>query len=185
MTTSTPDPRDKSKPFTIEVDDAQAQAWFGELLKRGSDLAPLMRDIGEILTKSTQKRFRDGVGPDGIPWEPLADGSGRTPLLDTGRMRDEIFPTSGEDWVEISAAAKQARWHQFGTDPYVILAKPGKALSWLGLPTRTNKAGKTVPGAVKKVNHPGLPARPFIGLSDDDREQIETTAGAWVSLTSD
>jgi len=177
--------RDKNKPFVIDVDDALAQAWFGELLKRGSDLQPLMRDIGEILTKSTQQRFRDGVGPDGVAWEPLADGSGRTPLLDTGRLRDEISPTSGEDWVEISATAHQARYHQFGTDSYVILAKPGKALSWPGLPSRVNKAGKTVPGAVKKVNHPGLPARPFIGLSDNDRKQIETTAGEWVSLKAD
>jgi len=182
MTTSTPDPRDKYRPFVIRVELAQAQAWFARLRDRGAHLGGLMRDIGEILTQSTQRRFRDGVGPDGIPWAPLADGSGRTPLVDTGRMRDEIFSTSGEDWAEISATARQARWHQFGTDPYVILAKPGKALSWPGLPSRTNKADKTVPGAVKKVNHPGLPARPFIGLSIDDREQIEKTAEAWVSL---
>jgi len=180
------DPRDKNKPLIIEVDDAQAQAWFGELLKRGSDLQPLMRDIGEILTKSTQQRFRDGVGPDGVAWAPLADGSGRTPLLDTGRMRDEIFPTSGEDWVDISATAKQAKWHQEGTDPYEILAKPGKSLRWPGMKTRTSKkTGKEAPLWVEKVNHPGLPARPFIGLSDDDREQIAKTAAAWVSLKAD
>jgi len=158
MTTSMQD------SFVIHVELAQAKAWFERLHGRAAHLGGLMRDIGEILTKSTQGRFRDGVGPDGIPWQPLADGSGRTPLLDTGRMRDEIFPTSGEDWAQISATAKQAGWHQFGTDPYVILAKPGKALSWPGLPTRTNKAGKTIPGAVKKVNHPGLPARHYPAL---------------------
>jgi len=174
-----------SDPFVIHVDDADAQAWFGQLLNRGEHLGGLMKKVGEILTESTQQRFADSVGPDGIAWEPLADGSGRWPLVKTETMRDEIFPTSGEDWVEISATAKQARFHQFGTDPYVILAKPGKALSWPGLPTRTNKAGKTVPGAVKKVNHPGLPARPFIGLSESDREQIETTAAGWVSLKAE
>jgi len=185
MTTSMQDLKDKNNPFVIHVELAQARAWFERLHGRAAHLGGLMRDIGEILTKSTQRRFRDGVGPDGIPWQPLADGSGRTPLLDTGRMRDEIFPTSGGDWVQISATAKQARWHQFGTDPYVILAKPGKALSWPGLPARTNKAGKTIPGAVKKVNHPGLPARPFIGLSIDDRNEIEKTAEAWISLKAD
>jgi len=172
-------------PFVIHVDDGAAQAWFGRLLNRGEHLGGLMKKVGELLTESTQQRFADSVGPDGIAWEPLADGSGRRPLVKTEAMRDDIFPTSGEDWVEISATAKQARYHQFGTDPYVILAKPGKALSWPGLPSRVNKAGKTVPGAVKKVNHPGLPARPFIGLSDDDREQIEKTAAAWVSLEAD
>jgi len=174
-----------NNPFVITVDDADARAWFGKLIDRGTHLGGLMESITDILHVSTIRRFHDSIGPDGIAWEPLADGSGRTPLNDSGRMREQITPYSGEDWVEISATAKQARYHQFGTDPYVILAKPGKALSWPGLPSRVNKAGKTVPGAVKKVNHPGLPARPFIGLSDDDREQIEKTAAAWVSLETD
>jgi len=173
-------------PFVIHVDDAQAQAWFGRLQDRGAHLSGLMRDIGEILTQSTQQRFRDGVGPDGVPWEPLADGSGRTPLLDTGRMRDEIVPSSGENWAEISATAKQARWHQKGTKKYKIKAKPGKALMWPGMKTRENKkTGQHDPAWVNEVNHPGLKARPFIGLSIDDRKQIEKTAEAWVSLTGD
>jgi len=174
-----------SDAFVIRIELAQAQAWFNRLLGRGADTRGLMRDIGETLTESTQRRFRDGVGPDDIPWVPLANGRGRSPLVDTGRMRDEIFPSSGDDWVEISATAKQARWHQFGTAPYVILAKPGKALSFPGLPPRTNKSGKTLPGAVKKVNHPGLPARPFIGFSAEDRREVEALAEAWVSLRAD
>jgi len=169
-------------PFVIEVDAADAQAWFGKLIDRGTHLGGLMESISNLLHVSTTRRFHDGVGPDGVAWVPLKAGSGRTPLNDSGRMREQITPSSGEDWAEISATAKQARYHQFGTDPYEILAKPGKALSWPGLPTRTNKAGQTVPGAVKKVNHPGLPARPFIGLSEDDRNAITALAASWVSL---
>lgn len=168
--------------FVIEVDQARADAWFGELLRRGADLGGLMADIGETLTESTQKRFAAGVAPDGTAWLPLADGSGRTPLVDSGAMRDGIFPSSGDTWVEISSGAKQARWHQEGTDPYVILAKPGKALAWPGMRTRTSKAGKEVPGYVTKVNHPGLPARPFMGLSAEDAEQIDGLAIAWLDL---
>jgi len=174
-----------NNPFVITVDDADTQAWFGKLIDRGTHLGGLMESISQTLFESTMQRFHDGIGPDGIAWEPLANGSGRTPLNDSGRMREQITPYSGEDWVEISATAKQAGYHQFGTAPYVILAKPGKALSWPGLPSRVNKAGKTVPGAVKKVNHPGLPARPFIGLSIGDRAEIETTASGWVSLKAD
>lgn len=158
----------------IEVDDAQAQRWFGKLIERGQHLGGLMADIGEVLTESTQRRFDTGIGPDGIAWEPLADGSGRTPLRLTGRMRDEIFPTAGDDWVEISATARQARWHQEGTDPFVILAKDKKALSWPG-----------GPGPRKKVNHPGLPARPFIGVSAEDAEQIEALGAAWLDPPAD
>lgn len=35
--------------FTITVDDAKAQRWFGELTRRGRDLSGLMADIGEAL----------------------------------------------------------------------------------------------------------------------------------------
>lgn len=175
-------------PLIIEVDKAQADAWFGELLRRGQSLGGLMADIGEALTKSSQERFADGVGPDGIAWEALADGSGRTPLNDTHRMRDGIFPSSGDDWAEISADAKQARWHQEGTDPYVIEPKNGKALAFGPPASRISGKNKGEVGpahVVQKVNHPGLPARPFIGLSKEDGEQIDALAIAWLDLSSE
>lgn len=151
----------------IEVDAAKARAWFGELQRRGQDLSPLMRDIGEGLTERTQKRFATGIAPDGTPWEPLADGSGRTPLVDTGRTRDDISPNPGADFVEIRAGAKQARWHQEGTNPYKIKPRNKKALAF---------DGKVLGG----VNHPGLPARPFIGLSTDDEDWIGRLVGAYL-----
>lgn len=158
--------------LTITVDARQAERWFGEMLRRGRDLSGLMLDIGERLTETTQDRFRDGVAPDGTPWLPLRDGSGRTPLLDTGRMRDDISPESGSDYVEIRAGAKQARWHQEGTGPFVILPINGKALAF----------GEHV---VRNVNHPGLPARPFMGLSAEDEAGIGRLAIAWLQPDGD
>lgn len=160
--------------FVITVDSAQADHWFAKLLERSSDLTGLMADIGEALLESTQQRFISGVGPDGIAWQPLADGSGRSPLLDSGRMRDDIHTNHGPDWVQLTATAKQARWHQEGTDPYVIKPKGKKALSWPG-----------GPGPRGKVNHPGLPARPFMGLGADDEQLIDELAIAWLDLGAD
>lgn len=158
-----------AEPFVIIADDAQVQRWFGALIERGDDLSGLMTHLGEHLVRTTQERFDTGVGPDGIAWRPLKDGSGRKPLLKTGTMRDNIFPTSGPDWVEISAGARQARWQQEGTDPYTIRPKSKKALAWPG-----------GPGPRKVVHHPGLPARPFIGLSAEDGSLIEGLALAWL-----
>ena len=169
-------------PLILTADTAQAERWFGRLLARSVDLSGLMADIGEYETEATQARFDVGIGPDGIAWEPLADGSGRTPLNLTHRMRDGIHPQPGPDWVEIRADAKQARWHQEGTDPYEIVAKPGKALYWPGMGTRTNKAGVEKPAFVKRVHHPGLPARPFMGVSAADDAAIERLAVAWLEL---
>ena len=109
-----------NEPLILTVDTTQADRLFGRLVARGSDLTGLMAQLGEDLTESSQVRFDTGIGPDGIAWEALADGSGRTPLNDTHRMRDGIHPQSGPNWVEIRADAKQARWHQEGTDPYEI-----------------------------------------------------------------
>lgn len=173
-----------NEPLIILVDAEQADRFFGRLLARGADLTGLMAQLGEDLTESSQGRFNTGIGPDGIAWQPLADGSGRTPLNLTHRMRDGIHPLNGPDWVEVRADAKQARWHQEGTAPYEIVAKPGKALYWPGMQTRTAKDGSEGPAFVNKVNHPGLPARPFIGFSAEDGEATERLAIAWLELES-
>lgn len=155
----------------IEIDDAQAQRWFGQVIARGLDMRGLMDQIGENLLVSTQERFRTGRGPDGQPWAKLKNGSGRTPLLDTGTMRDQIEPQPIQDGVELVANAKQARWHQEGTDPYVILPRDKKALAWPG-----------GPGPRRKVNHPGLPARPFMGLSAEDEQTIDALVAEWLEI---
>ena len=153
--------------IVIQVDDDKAQRWFGELTQRSSDMSGLTADIGELLTESTQERFTTDLAPDDTPWKPLADSSGRTPLRKTGTTRDQIAPTSGAAFVEIIASAKQARWHQEGTAPYVIKPK-GKALKIPGIGWR------------KYAKHPGLPARRFIGLSRSDEEGIDRLAAEWL-----
>ncbi len=157
-----------TEPVVIHVDDDQARRWFGALIERGEDLSGLMTQIGNVLVPSTQERFQTSMGPDGIAWRPLKDGSGRKPLLKSGSMRDNIFPTSGSDWAEISAGARQARWQQEGTHPYEIRPKNKFALAWPG------------GGPFKSVHHPGIPARPFIGLSTEDGEGLEKLVFAWM-----
>lgn len=157
---------------TITLDDAAVQAAFDRLTRLARDASPMMAEIAEHLLESTQRRFDTGTGPDGVPWVPLKDGSGRTPLRVSGTLRDQIFPSHGSDFAQITATTKYARWHQEGTASYVILPVKGKALSFPG------------PGGDKitrrKVNHPGLPPRPFLGLSDQDRADIEQIAGAYL-----
>lgn len=161
--------------ITITVDDQRLQRALSQAQQRLADTSPLMADIGERLLESTRERFDRGVAPDGTPWVPLRDGSGRTPLNLTRTMRDQIFPASGRDYVEIAATAKQARWHQLGTDPYTI--EPRTAGGRLRFPGPDG-------GFVfrRRVNHPGLPARPFLGVSDADVQAIDALVGAYLDL---
>ena len=162
---------------TITLDDAAVQAAFDRLTKLGRDASPMMAEIGEHLLESTQRRFDSGTDPSGVPWVPLKDGSGRTPLRVTGTLRDQIFPSHGSDFAQVTAATKYARWHQEGTDPYVILPTNKKALAFPG------PGGDKI--ARRKVNHPGLPPRPFMGLSDEDRTDIGQIAAAYLEDAAD
>lgn len=169
--------------LAITIDDAAVQAAFRRFTEFGQDASPMFAEISEHLLESTQKRFATSTGPDGTPWVKLKDGSGRRPLVKSGTMRDQIFPSHGKNYAEINATAMQALWHQEGTDPYVILPKKGKALSFgapmsvFSGPSKGKVVGSTT---VRKVNHPGLPARPFIGLSNDDRQAIGDIATAYL-----
>ncbi len=146
--------------ITITLDDADMRRAFSTLRQRFSNTTHIMDEIGEILLGSTQERFKTGIGPDGIAWVSLKRES-RKPLVKGGTLRDQISTRAGDGWVEIHAAANYARFHQEGTQgPYDIRPKDKKAVKVPGV------------GARKKVTHPGIPARPFMGISDDDRKQI-------------
>jgi phage virion morphogenesis protein len=169
--------------LTITIDDAAVQAAFKRLRDFGQDASPMFAEIAEHLLESTQRRFATSTAPSGIPWAPLRDGSGRRPLLKSGTLRDQIVPAHGKDYAEIVATSAYARWHQEGTKPFVILPKKGKALSFgprMSLISGPSKGRVVGSITVRKVNHPGLPARPFIGLSDQDYVDIRKIAGAYL-----
>jgi phage virion morphogenesis protein len=110
------------------------------------DRRALAEDVGDLLVSSTTQRFRDGVDPEGNPWEPseraLAEG-GKT-LVDRGHLRDSItyFVHLDGTAVEIGSNMVYAAIHQFG-----------------------GKAGRR--GSVT------LPPRPYLGISADDEADID------------
>lgn len=134
----------------------------------GRDLAPPLREAGKMLADHTRLRFVDGRAPDGTPWKPsqraLREG-GKT-LRHSGHLMASItHRLVGLDGVEVGTTRVYAAIHQFGgkTTAHVIRPKRKKALAWPG--------GRH---PVKSVNHPGsrIPARPFIGISADDRDDL-------------
>ncbi|QHS11274.1 phage virion morphogenesis protein [Sinimarinibacterium sp. NLF-5-8] len=155
----------------ITFDDAAAQATFERLMRFGRDARPMFLELSKHLTESTQRRFKTSTDPDDVPWVDLKRGK-RKPLVDSGTLRNQIYPRHGADFAEVVATAKYARFHQEGTEPFVILPKKGKALAFPG------RDGGTV--FSKKVNPPGLPKRAFIGLSNDDKQAIERIAKAYL-----
>jgi len=118
------------------------------MLKRLEDFnaRAMFDDIGGYLNTETDKRFKEGKDPDGNLWEVsqrAADEGGNT-LIDFGHLRDSITHVTFIDGS--------------GLDQ-------GTNLIYAGIHQIGGKAGRN-----QSVT---LPARPFIGINDDDAAEID------------
>lgn len=128
-------------------------------------------DLTALLAARMQRavmlNFRAGGRP---AWAGLKARRGR-PLLDTGRLRDSITAASDSRQAVVGTGVSYAPYHQFGTAPHVITARRAKALAF--------KVGnRTI--YRKSVNHPGIPARPFLQLTDEDVAEMIRLAGDYL-----
>ena len=129
--------------------------------KKLGNTQALMDSVGDALVSGTLKRFDDEEGPDGNKWEPSgrAEDDGGQTLTDTGPVRRMRFNAS--DTVMVGSNLKYARIHQKGG---TITPKKAKKLVFKG------RGGKKV--AVDQVT---IPARPYLGISDEDMDDVKST----------
>lgn len=147
------------------MDMTEASRGFGRLAGVMRDTTPVMRAIGTGLVSSTQERFDAGQDPDGAAWAALnptyAAGKRGPGILRESGMRGglqgSITYQAGRNEVRTGTNKIYAAIHQFGG---VIKAKNGGALAF--------KMGNRI------VRTPSvtIPARPFLGISSDDRDMI-------------
>lgn len=142
-----------------KVDDAQVLASLRNLIALGRDASPAMRDIAAHGESSTRMRFRTETAPDGTPWKPSLRAritGGRT-LTQDGHLSGSISGRHGRDYAEWGVNRIYAAIHQFGG---VIAAKAGSL--------RFRLFG----GGFATVKSVTIPARPYLGVSDDDKVDI-------------
>ena len=161
---------------TLEYDNSAAQDLLGRLQEKLGDLKPALQDIGEYLIIAHNQRFKDQVAPDGTPWAPLSPSYQRNKtknknriLVFNGYLENSYRYQVGNNELDFGTNDPNAAHHHFGTKPYTIKPKTKKALAFGGV-------------VVKKVNHPGLPARPLIGVSEADNEEILTLLNEHLEL---
>ena len=111
---------------------------------------------------STKERFDAETGPDGEKWKPsaraMAEG-GKT-LTDTAVLKNSIGYEATSTEVAVGTNDPRAAIHQFGGE---IKPKQAKALAF-------EINGQMV--VVKKVE---MPARAFIGISEEDQVEVRGT----------
>lgn len=120
------------------------------------DYRKLHEQAGEAIIANTQQRFRDGKDPEGKPWKH-SQKKGQT-LVDTRRLRNSITKKVYFDHVEVGTNVRYAAIHQYGGT-----IKPRRK-KWLRFKSGGRWAMK------KKVK---IPARPFIGIGEDDILDIQ------------
>lgn len=165
--------------ITVEIADKGVTRALDRLSKSAENMPSILDQIGEYLIDSTKQRFHYSVAPDGKRWAPNTEvtilqymgkfsGSytkrGRISKRGAERARDKkpLFGETGvlnltidkkivgNDTLLIGSPMEYAAAQQFGM-------KKGYA--------GTNKRGSPVPWG-------DIPARPFLGISDQDKGAI-------------
>jgi len=133
----------------VEFDDREIRRALQGLLAVTGSLDEVLTEIGEELAESTKQRFGTQTGPDGQSWEPNSpvtiERKGRNqPLTDHGTLGEQIEPRLlGNDTLAVGSSTEYAAMQHFG-------------------------------GAKAEFPHlwGDIPARPFLGISDDDEDAV-------------
>lgn len=135
----------------FEINDERVRRALKELSRRGGDAEPAMAAIGEDLQRSHRARFDAQVSPEGQPWQALSDEyKARKP-----RRKNEILVLNGylRDTLRYEAGPDTL---EFGTD--------------------------RIYGATHQFgdDERGIPARPWLGFSEDDEASAARTLLAYL-----
>ncbi|WP_439861626.1 phage virion morphogenesis protein [Pseudomonas sp. MBLB4136] len=144
------------------------QRLFKAMRQMGADPQPLLRDIAFLGESSTRERFRSQSGPDGQRWKPSlrAQLFGGKTLTQDGHLGDSITSTADRTTAAWGTNRIYAAIHQFGGEI--------KAKGTAGLRFKIGERWATK----RQVS---IPARPFLGVSADDAQDILDLVSDYVS----
>lgn len=158
---------------------AAAQDVLRRMIAQSDDLRPALDEIGGMLVVSTQARFEAERGPDGTAWPALSPrtlkrrGAGARALRHSARLYQSITHRVQGNTVTVGTNVVYAAIHQFGAE--IERHARSQQARWTSrgpnkgrFAKRGGRAGwVTIGGGRIRI-----PARPFLGLDDADRQEI-------------
>lgn len=147
--------------ITIELAEREVLDYLQQLQRHADDMTPALQEIGEYMIQSTRERFGTGTAPDGTPWVEnspltLSRKKGTQPLIgETKRLSTEFSYFIGNNELTFGSPLEYAAVQQFG-------AEQGK----FGRGKYESREGSF------PIPWGDIPARPFIGISDQDQMEI-------------
>lgn len=142
--------------FSVEIKDQAVTAALTRAAAQMDDMTPLFMRIGDLLVNSTKDRFEAGMTPDGSKWAPKSQttlnryGSPKSNRVDvrplfgpSGMLSSQIYSDEGDDYVAVGSNRPYGAMMHFG-------------------------------GSKAKFPHlwGDIPARPFLGISEEDSVNI-------------
>jgi phage virion morphogenesis (putative tail completion) protein len=128
---------------------------LGDPRRVGEGLA----QIGGLIESQTRRRFDERTSPDGEAWSPWSDTyrlsrrHGQSLLVASGAFRDSVAWDLSGDELRVGSNMVFAGLHQDGG------------------------TGDMAPGPA------AVPARPWLGVSDDNAAEIEQALADWIEGT--
>ncbi|TKJ11120.1 phage virion morphogenesis protein [Halomonas sp. 15WGF] len=135
--------------ITINANTDAIERAIQELINKGDDLTAPMKSIGEEMVNRTQQRFRDKEAPDGTPWAPNSPvtekrkGHGRVLEGESKQLAKQFSYSASSEGVEWGSLMVYAAMQNYG-------------------------------GTKAEFPHlwGDIPSREFIGLNDDDEDEV-------------
>lgn len=141
----------------VRTDDARLMRQLRRMMENAARPQSVMQEIAALGEASTRLRFRTQTGPDGTAWKKSRKKSGRT-LTQSGHLAGSISSRATSSKAVWGVNRIYAAIHQFRG---IIRPRRKQAL-------RFRVAG----GGFVTVKRVVMPARPFLGISKEDREDI-------------
>ncbi|MEW6427320.1 MAG: phage virion morphogenesis protein [Thermodesulfobacteriota bacterium] len=175
----------------IKINDREILDNLHRLAGLMRDMRPVMTDIGEYMIEATKRRFAEGKGPDGRRWagnrpvtlqEYLRRKGGATVVRKGEKFQNPYLKKDGSlnkrgatqlanKRVLVGESKRLGNEIHYRADGRSIVV--GSSLIYSATQqfgARRGAFGRTKRGA--PIPWGDIPARPFLGVSDDDRRNI-------------
>jgi len=165
----------------MDIDARQFDDIMTKLSLRTKDLKPPLKRSGVWMHRSFAANFREEGRPrwKSLSWNTITNRKNMSsrPLQDKGLLRQSVMTKTAQgniyrlrnDSLTMGSNMSYAGYQQFGTVTHRILPRAKKVIKFM--------SGDMKPVFTRRVNHPGIPARPFVMFQDEDVKEIEGIFG--------
>ncbi|MVA23614.1 phage virion morphogenesis protein [Agrobacterium vitis] len=148
--------------YKATIDDQDMRAKLAELIGKMNRPAGFYKNVGEHLLNSVKDNFEAEAAPDGNRWQALSQITRDLRSLKYGNAPTTILRASGDLMNSINMQASDTE------------VRIGSSLIYAAIHQFGGDAGRR-----KKVT---IPARPYLGLSAADEDELLAIAEEWLGV---